>query len=288
MGIKTIKGIKSYILLIGLFSAMGSSAQNIEFGLYGGVSNYMGDVSEQKMKWDQTHPSIAVMGRYNISPKLTFKGFVGYGMVSGADSLAKAPANKIRNTNFTSVIYEFSVHMEYNLVRNNLSTRGPKPFVPYIFGGLGIFHFNPKTMFQGKEYELQPLGTEGQGTTIYNERKKYNLTTVCVPIGVGIKKKITSYLSMGIEAGLRFTFTNYLDDVGGVYADNLVVASAYGPIAGALSNRTGEVTSDVSFQAKENDKRTTIAGLVKNDMYFMAGISLTYIFRHSSDGCPKF
>lgn len=288
MGIKTIQGIKGYILLFILFSGINTWAQNIEFGLYGGITNYMGDVSEQKMKWDQTHPGVAVLGRYNISPKLTFKGFVAYGKVSGADSLAKVAANKIRNTNFSSEIYEFSVHMEYNLVRNNLSARGPKPLVPYLFAGLGIFHFNPKTIYQGKEYELQPLGTEGQGTTLYNDRKKYNLTTVCVPVGFGLKKKITSSLSMGIEAGLRFTFTNYLDDVGGVYADNLVVASSYGPVAGALSNRTGEVTADVALQAKENDKRTTIAGLVKNDMYFMAGISLTYIFRRSADGCPKF
>jgi hypothetical protein len=282
MGVKILNGFKKYIYLSGLSIMLVSKvgAQTVEFGLYGGVSNYMGDVSEQQMKWDQTHPSVAVVGRYNISPRLTFKGFAGYGKVSGADSLAKLPANRIRNTSFFSDIYEFSVQMEYNLVKNNLTSRGRKPFMPYLFGGVGIFHFNPKTNYMGREYELQPLGTEGQGTTSYNDRKKYNLTTLCIPIGIGIKKKVTNYLSFGIEAGMRFTFTNYLDDVGGLYANTQVVERAYGPVAGALSNRTG--------MQMEDKRRTTTAGLVKNDMYFMAGITIAYVFHPRQDICPKF
>lgn len=288
MGVTTITKLKACGLFVMLCFAGLTRAQQIEFGLYGGVSNYMGDVSEQKLKLDQTHPSVAVLGRYNISKKLTFKGFVGYGKVSGADSLAEVPANKVRNTNFFSDIYEFSVQMEYNLVENNLSTRGRKPLIPYLFGGIGVFHFNPKTNFGGREYELQPLGTEGQGTTTYNDKKKYNLTTVCVPIGIGLKKKVTPYLSVGIEVGMRFTFTNYLDDIGGTYANSQVVSRAYGPVAGSLSNRTREVVADQTQAAREGDRRTTTAGLVKNDMYFLGGISITYIFRNPMSICPKF
>jgi hypothetical protein len=287
MRVNNIKTLKAYSALIILFLAFNAGAQQVEFGLYGGVSNYMGDVSEQKMKWDQTHPSVAVLGRYNINKKLTFKGFIGYGRVSGADSLAKQEANRIRNTNFFSDIYEFSVHMEYNLVENNLSTRGRRPLIPYLFGGIGLFHFNPKTNYGGNVYELQPLGTEGQGTTTYNNLKKYNLTTFCIPIGIGLKKRVTPYLSVGVEVGMRFTFTNYLDDVGGNYANSNVVGSAYGPLARSLSNRTGEVVEE-QRQAQEGDRRTTTPGLIKNDMYFMGGVSITYVFRAPVSICPKF
>lgn len=287
MGIKTLRGISGYCFLLMLFSYTYAGAQNIEFGVYGGISNYIGDVSEQKQKWEESHPSFGVVGRYNISPKVTFKAMVGYGKVSGDDRKADEAANRVRNTNFWSDIYEFSVHMEYNLVKNNLGTRGGKPFVPYLFGGIGIFHFNPKTMYQGKEYELQPLGTEGQGTTVYNDKKKYNLTTICVPVGIGIKKRVSRSFSVGIEAGYRFTTTNYLDDIGGRYADANVVQKSYGVVAGALANRTVEVVADPALMAREGDRRTTLAGLVQNDMYFIAGISICYIFNLKGGICPN-
>lgn len=280
---------KLVLVVFLLFAYSAQYAQNIEFGVYGGVSNYMGDVSEQKLRMDQFHPSGAVMGRYNLSPKVTFKGMIAYGRVSGADSLASDPKNKIRNTNFYSDIFEFSAQMEYNLVPYNMGNRGGRPFVPYLFGGIGIFHYNPITNFGGKEYELQPLGTEGQGTTQYNDLKKYDLTTICMPFGFGIKKKVSRSIVVGVEAGFRITFTNYLDDVGGKYANTSVVGRAYGPVAESLSNRTGEVSAEYPTLnvAKEGDIRTTRGFLFSSDMYFLAGISVSYIFQNTGQACPS-
>lgn len=289
MGVNTFSKFKHFLALSSTLLVVYASAQNIEFGLYGGVSNYIGDVSEQKMRFDQFHPSAAVMGRYNVSQRLTLKGMIAYGKVSGADSLASKAKNKMRNTNFHSDIYEFSVHAEYNLVPNKLSGRGGRPFVPYIFGGLGIFHFNPKTEFGGNTYELQPLGTEGQGTTQYNNLKKYDLTTICIPMGVGLKKRVSQNFVVGVEAGVRFTFTKYLDDIGGKYANANVVARAYGPTAGSLANRTGEVASDYPSIpiAKEGDLRTTPGLIFGTDMYFLAGFSISYIFQNTGMLCPR-
>ncbi len=289
MGVKKISLLKYIFILNFVVSTTNIWAQNIEFGIYGGVSNYIGDVSEQKLKLDQFHPSFAIIGRYNLSPRVTFKGMLGYGRVSGADSLASAIRNKVRNTNFTSDFYEFSAHVEYNLIPYKLTERKGRPFIPYLFGGIGIFHYNPKTEFQGSTYELQPLGTEGQGTTKYNDLKKYDLTTVCVPIGFGVKKRVSRNFVVGIEAGLRITFTDYLDDVGGKYASSSVVARAYGPTAGSLANRTGEVETQYPNVpvAKEGDLRTTSGLLFGTDMYFMAGFSISYIFQNAGIQCPR-
>lgn len=290
MGVNFIFNKKQILAIVALNVSLFVGAQNIEFGIYGGVSNYIGDVSDQKMRMDQYHPSGAVLGRYNISQKLTAKGMIAFGSISGDDALASTPKTKMRNTNFSSDLYEFSVHLEYNLVKNNLSSRGSRPFIPYLFGGIGIFHFNPKTIFDGKEYELQPLGTEGQGTTQYNSLKKYDLTTVCIPFGIGLKKKISQSFVVGIEAGFRYTFTNYLDDVGGKYANSRTVGQAYGPIAERLSNRTIEVQAEYPNLpvAKEGDLRTTPGALFSNDMYFLAGFSISYIFQNQGQGCPRF
>jgi len=289
MGVNTFIKLKNLLAISSALIMMPTNAQNIEFGVYGGVSNYIGDVSEQKMRFDQFHPGAAIMGRYNVSQRFTLKGMIAYGKVSGADSLASKPKNQMRNTNFNSDIYEFSVHGEYNLIPNKLSGRGGKPFIPYIFGGIGIFHFNPKTSFGGSTYELQPLGTEGQGTTQYNNLKKYDLTTICLPMGFGLKKRISQSFVVGVEAGLRFTFTKYLDDVGGKYANSNVVARAYGPTAGSLANRTGEVAADYPNLpiAKEGDRRTTPGLIFGTDMYFMAGFSVSYIFQNTGMLCPR-
>lgn len=277
-----------FVLFI-LASVQMDAQKSIEFGVFLGASNYSGDVSEQEIKWDQTHPSFSVFGRYNINQRWSFKGFVGYGKVSGADSLAKKRANKLRNTNFSSVIYEFSGHFEYNLIKNNLSSKGRKPLIPYLFAGIGVFHFNPKTEYLGETYELQPLGTEGQGTTTYNSLEKYDLTTVCIPMGIGLKKRISRSFAVGIEFGARFTFTNYLDDVGGKYANSQVVSRAYGPVAGKLANRTAEVA--VSYPEltipQEGAARTTRSPVIRNDMYFIGGFSISYIFNPKLDICPK-
>ncbi len=288
---KPIKVIFRHLLLICLIaSAQATFGQNVEFGVFGGVSNYMGDVSEHKLRSSQYHPAAAFIGRYNLSQKVSVKGFVGYGRVSGADSLASDAKNKIRNTNFFSDIYEFSAHIEYNLIKYGTGGRGSRPFVPYLFGGIGIFHYNPKTEFGGEVYELQPLGTEGQGTTQYNDLKKYDLTTITIPFGIGVKKRVTRNFVVGVEAGFRFTATNYLDDVGGKYANANVVERAYGNVAGALANRTAEVATDYPGLrvAQEGDLRTTPPFMVTNDMYFIAGISFSYVFQNTGIACPKF
>jgi hypothetical protein len=253
-----------------------------------GASNYYGDLSNEIVMPSQTHPSGSIIGRYNLNERWSIKGMVAYGRISGADSLGSSEFRKVRNLSFYSDIYEFSVHMEWNMKRNVMKYNGKHPFIPYFFFGLGVFNFNPKVDFAGNTYELQPLGTEGQGTTEYNDRRKYSLTQICIPLGIGIKKKINSRFSIGIEVGPRFTFTNYLDDVGSKYADTRVVGHTYGPVAKALSNRTGEKNPpEYIIRAREGDVRS-FKNLPLPDLYFIGGISVTYIFRNHGIKCPKF
>ena len=275
----------SFFFLLILYSTFKTSAQGIEFGILLGASNYYGDLSNNTIMASQTHPSAAILGRYNLNGRWAIKGYFGYGRISGADSLGTSDYRKARNLSFYSDIYEFSAQIELNLVKN---TSGTNKFIPYFFGGIGVFNFNPKTTFQGTTFELQPLGTEGQGTTLYNDRDKYALTTICIPIGIGVKKKVGKHISVGIEVGVRFTTTNYLDDVSGTYADARAVGASNGAIAYALSDRSGEkTTKDVGNLFKEGDLRG-YKSFQFTDMYFMGGLSFTYVFRNQGMKCPKF
>lgn len=260
-------------------------AQGLEFGLFLGASNYMGDLSNNGVVLSTTAPSASIIARYNLSERWAMKGFFGYGRISGTDENSSGSVERSRNLSFYSDIFEASLQLELNLVRNSYRYTSTKKLIPYLFVGVGLFNFNPKTEFNGEKIELQPLGTEGQGTTTYNDRKKYSLTQACIPIGIGFKKRLTKRLSMGLEFGARYTFTNYLDDVGGVYADANVVGRSNGETARLLSDRSWETTGKNLF--KDGDARS-MKKIDINDIYFMGGITFTYIFPNSGMRCPKF
>jgi len=274
----------SLVMIFVLFSLEKSMSQSIELGLMLGASNYYGDLSNNSVMLSQTHPSASIIGRYNFDDRWAVKGNIGYGRISGADSLGSSAYRKARNLSFYSDIYEISVQVEYNLVKNS---RFKDKLIPYVFAGIGVFNFNPKAKLHDTIYELQPLGTEGQGTTLYNDRQKYALTTVCIPVGFGLKKKVGERFTVGIDIGVRFTFTDYLDDVSGTYADPRVVRAAYGTVAAQLSDRSNEKTPDGSNVFKEGDPRGFKSFKI-NDMYFMGGLSVTYVLKNKGQACPKF
>jgi len=274
-------------------------SQIVELGLLVGASNYIGDLSNEQIVFKETHPSVGIFGRYNINPKWALKGFAAFGSISGDDknfiSATRAYAgkgdvfefNKYRNLNFTSDIYEFAVNIEYNLLKNDLTSNGVRPFIPYIFTGLAVFHFNPVSEIGGKKYELQPLGTEGQGTTEYNQLKKYSLSTISIPFGAGFRQRIGESFFIGVEAGVRIATTEYLDDIGGKYALQNIVSAAYGQNAEFLSDRSREVTADGSYMFTEGDRRSFKKWL-NNDMYLIGGITFTYVIRGKGMACPMF
>jgi hypothetical protein len=278
------------VFIIITLNFLQAKAQQIEIGMLLGTSHYMGDLSDEKINFNNTYFAASLFGRYNFSDKIAVKGMASYGHISGDDKQSSKEISKIRNLNFYTDIFEFSVHMEYNLLRNDLKNLHNRPFIPYIFGGIGVFNFNPKTDYvdtlgQKRTVELQPLATEGQGSTAYNDRKKYNLTEIMIPMGIGFRARISDAFCIGFETGVRYTTTNYLDDVGGYYANNNIVKANTGPVAAFLSDRSNEIIPGLYHKEEElrSSKQT-----FQNDIYFISGITLTYLIRSRGQGCPNF
>jgi len=284
---KLIKPLAVFILIT--LNYLNVKAQQIEIGMLLGTSHYIGDLSDEKLNFSNTYFAASLFGRYNFSNKIAIKGMAAYGRVSGDDKQSNLVASKIRNLNFYTDIYEFSLHFEYNLLKNDLRNLHSRPFIPYVFGGIGVFKFNPKTELAGTTYELQPLKTEGQGSTVYNDLKQYNLTEIAFPFGIGFRTRISDAFYVGFETGVRFTTTNYLDDVGGKYGDNNVVKANSGAVAAVLADRSWEVNGQAvgvgSFKEGDlrSDKKT-----FQNDLYIISGITLTYIIRSKGQACPTF
>jgi len=266
------------------------------FGL--GASNFLGELGGanqigtngfKDLEFSLTRPSVSVGLRYKLSPAFSIHSHLTYGHVRGDDKLTKEFFRNNRNLNFKSNIYEFNVNFEaallsqreggiYRLrgVRRTTSFEGSL----YGFAGIGVFHFNPKGQLGDEWYELQPLGTEGQG--ISEAREKYKRTQICIPLGVGGRYFFNRRWGVGFEFGIRKTFTDYIDDVSKTYYDKEAIRQKSGDIAAALSDPSLGLSEAASLEGQQRgDPRD-------KDAYMFAIISLHYKIRTGRTNFPIF
>ncbi len=273
------------IFLIAIFPFF-VSAQHFEVGANIGVSYYEGDLTVSTVggRLDQVNFGGGGFLRYNINNYVAARASVNYGRLSGEDGAERAN----RNLNFTTNVLEFALTGEFNILGYqpyNLE----RVFSPFVFAGVALFKFNPTTVYEGQTVDLQPLGTEGQGLTAFPDRAPYNLTQFAVPVGLGIKYALNDAWNVGLEGGLRITFTDYIDDVSLTY-----------PGRELLLENGGEIVADLSDRSLDGRAAGTNRGNAGvNDYYFFAGLTISYNFldnglvgsrgrRRSKTGCPTF
>jgi len=133
---------------------------------------------------------------------------------------------KFRNLDVRTDVWEVYSAIEFfPLMFINREDEDYQPKLrPYVFGGVGIFHFNPQGSLSDANgnktwYDLQPLHTEGQGFAEYPDVKPYKLTQLNMPLGAGLKYFLYGNVNLGFELLYRKTFTDYIDDVSTTYID---------------------------------------------------------------------
>ena len=229
------------IVLLNLFfaTAQGSSRHNkwsrSELGLMGGASYYVGDL--KYIHFNNLHGAAQLFYRYNIHSRLAYRLNFTYAKVSAADAESNNSFYVNRNLSFETPVYELGTGIEFTYLPFELGNNKYWGSA-YLLAELGLSRINPTTEYEGDEVELQPLGTEGQGTSL-SSKNKYSRTQLVVPLAVGCRITLTENIGLNVEYGIRFLFTDYLDDVGGYrYVDPAVLAAENGPLAASLSNRS--------------------------------------------------
>lgn len=235
-------------------------------GVFAGIANYQGDLVDGFFASPRAAFGISL--NFSVSERLAIRTGLTFAKVAGADSLNSKTAFKNRNLSFQSPVTELSVLAEYNLF-NIEQTH----WSPYVFAGVAVFHYNPFTYYTAnRKIYLQPLSTEGQGISGYNSQP-YSLTGFALPFGGGVKFMLGSSVQLGIEAGLRKLFTDYLDDVSGTYADAQDLLQARGQLAVDLAFRSGEVPGSTQTYPSKTEFR----GSPKSkDYYYFTGLHLTF------------
>ncbi len=256
--------------------------KTFEVGPFLGCSFYLGDLNPNGFFNQFTKFAGGAVLRYNINDRFAARANLFFGTVTASDAQSSSASQRERNLSFESPIDEFSAQIEFNFLEYELGN--PKHnFTPYIFGGLGVFRMDPKGQFNGTWVELQPLGTEGQGTPA-NPTAPYHLIQPCIPFGIGIKTSFSKSVCLAIEWGMRKTFTGYIDDVSGTYVSPSVLLQyrgANGPLAVAMADQSlspADKASDPGSQ-RGNDK---------TDWYSFAGFMLTIQIHGAAPQCPSY
>jgi len=269
---------KYFKILVFIILPTLSFSQIHEIGAQAGFANYFGDLN-YNASFRSIRPMGALFYRTNFDTRWALKSSISYGQLTFDDKDSKNAFNRQRNLHFRTNVFELAVMAELNFLDFNKKKK-KQNWSPYFTIGVAMFYFNPEAKLNNQWYYLQPLGTEGQNDPSYSDKKKYSLFNFAIPVGGGFKYSIGKHWNIGIFGELRVTFTDYLDDVGGVYASPLSLPDGSKGVAYLLADRSGEVGSSIGNPGNQR------ASSNKADFYMFAGFSVSYtIFQLR---CPKF
>jgi len=223
-----------FFLIIGYSHTLAQS--DYSFSVGGGMMYYNGDLSDSKVlppmelirSYYTADISMLMIDRLDLSLRYL------HGSVEGDDALSDEKDNLGRNQSFFSNIDEANLMVRLRL----FSVRSKKIINPFGMAGLGYFWFNPKAKLNGKTYELQPLGTEGQFIKGGGYPAPYKLSSGSMALGLGVFIRLSDNFGLRIEGAPQITFTDYLDDTSSYYPDSTALAATpNGHIAVQFSSR---------------------------------------------------
>lgn len=251
-----------------------------EIGVGLGLANYYGDLNTQ-FGVDAVRPAATVFWRGNYGYRFCLKTSISHMQLAANDANSNSEYQRQRNLSFHSQVTDINAQVELNFlkyVKNVYYNEMGSRFTPYLSFGGGVFFFNPKTYYRGQEYELQPLGTEGQTDQSYTQLGRYHLYAFSINYGAGFKVHLRRNISMGLDFRIHRTMTDYLDDVSGQYTSAISLPEADKGIAYRLYDRSKELGVSIATPGKQ---RGSMNG---NDDF--ATLMLTISWTFFSPACP--
>ncbi len=222
-----------------------ASAQfKYDYGFRFGAANYLGDIGGKNlprrdlvvdMHLPSTRWAVGGFIRKRKNKRLAFTSTFDYIRIQGTDQLTTYFPRRARNLTFKNDMFELSARAEYTLYYDSdLSNQGY--FNPdmkiYVFGGVAGLFTNPKGLMnsyaarnyssrtgedlEGEWIALRKYRTEGQDNA-------YSSAAFAVPMGIGMYFTYMKKWRIGWEYSWRMTFTDYLDDISGVYPDPVII-----------------------------------------------------------------
>ena len=213
---------------------MAMHAQIHEVGVFVGGSNYIGDVGLTNYI-SPNKPTFGLLYKWNKSSRHAYRFSYTQSKIIANDIDSKEPSRFQRGYHFENSIKEVSLGLEFNFFDFDLHKSETK-ITPYLFSGISYFKYN----------ELYVLNN----VTIKDKSKN----SFAIPLNLGIKSNISRYFVLGLEVGVRFTFTDNIDG---------------------------------SNPKNENYKTLRFGNINNNDVYLFSGVILTYTFGETPCYCAE-
>lgn len=266
-----------------------------------GVSQFLGDLggrdqegtqlSPADLEFAKTRPAITIGYRRKFAKVFNISGSLNYLHVAGDDKLTNEVYRNNRNLNFKSNIFEVAVRAEVSLYKGKIGSRyslksisghrRPLKWELIAFVGVGGFYFNPKgkNPVTGEWVKLHPLRTEGQG--LPGAPAPYKKIAVSVPFGLQWRVLINKEWAVGAEINYRKTFTDYIDDVSGVYyADKALQLQNYG--ANSLLMADPSKNTIPGATAPDASGNGAIRGKSDKDTFLSFQVTVGYFIKSKS------
>ena len=244
--------------------------QEGEFGIGVGAAHYFGDLNT-RAKLNRPKIAAGIFFRKNFGNYIAARIVANYAQLGYSDIYNTHNEFMLtRNLSFNTNVWELSLRGDFNFFRF-LPGDPEFNFTPYVSLGVGVFSYDPYAYLQGQKYFLRPLGTEGQGSSLYPDRKPYSSMAICFPIGVGIKYAFNERFNIGLEITHRFTTTDYLDDVSKTYVDPAVFPPLPdgSPSPGLLlSDRSYELGTPIGIKGRQRGVETNKDQFITAMIYF--------------------
>ncbi len=248
------------LILLSLSQVL-SGQKGVELGLWLGRSNYFGDL---KTSLNFSEPRLAggAIFRYNFDERISLKSSLNITQIHGEDEDANNSYELNRQLSFFSNIYEVTSQIEFNFLPY-IHGSVDENWTPYLFGGITALNFSPKRELNGEVFDLRLYGTEGQAIG-----EEYGKWTIASTLGMGIKWDINYDWSINVEAGLRVSTSDYIDDVSNTYPNFDNLRAQRGTTAVLLSDPTQNLLNE--GRQRGNNKN--------NDSYVLFGVSIMRYF----------
>jgi hypothetical protein len=188
-----------------------------EFGISAGGAHYFGDLNPDA-RFNRPKPALGLFFRKQFGNYVSLRIAGHYAQLGYSDVYNKQ--NEFmsrRNLSFATNIWELALQGDFNFFKFVPGDEYLR-FTPYITFGAGVFNYDPYAYLNGQKVYLRPLGTEGQGSALYPNRKPYSSMAICLPLGAGLKYSLNTRMNLAFELVYRFTNTDYIDDVSTTYA----------------------------------------------------------------------
>ena len=226
-----------------------------------GRTGYIGELTHRPLVNGLSHINIGVEAR--LFTRIAARVQVTKYKIEGFDrDAADSSANKQRNLAFTSKNWEVVLQGVYYFHKYGGKYHKRKLYEPYLAFGVGKTTYNPKTELDDITYNLRDYQTEGIA---------YDKSTYILPLNFGVKGKLNEFMSLTLDLGFRFTFSDYLDDVSQNFIQHPEPS-----ISGSLADRSNEIPI-ANQEAFDNfipgEKRGNDA---KYDKYFIINLYLEF------------